>query len=288
MFAFDLSDPKFSAPALNAPRPCAHASNCYYNGPNGCAFVHPGEEGTGMKIFDARTVTDHAGKETWQKATVRLIGGAGFYERRRLKMSWPQWCALPKNAHLQKPVKPAPAAATEPQLAPSVAQFFAAAKKTTVIMEPAPAQPLQVKFSELGPVEQTRAMFQTGYAVDTPEIVAARAAFMASFSPQARALNEKAIAEVRRQQMGNALYSLIEPFIAQNKEDMKAGGVWHDKITAGKITGMLLEALTYEELRDLLTNTAELTEKLAEACVVLKDAGDISDACATARQAMAV
>jgi len=120
MFAFNLADPQFSAPELNAPRPCAHASNCYYNGPNGCAFVHPGEEGTGMKIFHSRVLTDETGKETWQKATVRLIGGAGFYERRRLKMSWPQWCALPKNSHLQKPAK----VAQPQQLAPSVARIF--------------------------------------------------------------------------------------------------------------------------------------------------------------------
>jgi hypothetical protein len=274
MFAFDLSDPKFSAPALNAPRPCAHASNCYYNGPNGCAFVHPGEEGTGMKIFDARTVMDHTGKETWQKATVRLIGGAGFYERRRLKMSWPQWCALPKNAHLPKPVKlvkpvpvetlPNETVAPPQPLAPSVAQLFPSA----------PAQPLVVDFSSLGPVEQGRAMFQRGYAVDTPEIIAARAAFMASFNAQARALNEKAIAEVQRQQTGNQLYSMIAPFLAENQEAMKEGGVWHDKITAGKITGMLLEGLDHQELQSLLADMDELKDKLAECCVLIKAAAE--------------
>ena len=303
-FAFNLADPQFSAPELNAPRPCAHASNCYYNGPNGCAFVHPGEEGTGMKIFHARTVTDHAGKEMWQKATVRLIGGAGFYERRRLKMSWPQWCALPKNAHLPKPVKlvkPVPAEtlpnetvpAAQP-LAPSVARLFPAVGPSFVtasglrverLVEPAPAQPLMVNFSQLSPIDQFRAMYQRGYAVQTPEIAAARAAAEAAFSPEARALNEKAIQEVKRQQMGNALYAFIHPFIAEQKEAMKEGGVWHDKITAGKITGMFLEGLDHQELQAMLANTAELTDKIADACVVLKEAGDISDACDRAREA---
>jgi hypothetical protein len=272
MFAFNLSAPEFSAPELNAPRPCAHASNCYYNGPNGCAFVHPGEEGTGMKIFHARVVREN-GKETWQKATVRLIGGAAFYERRRLKMSWPQWCALPKNAHLPKPGKAqlAPAAeplapATEPltpaqpTLTPSVARLFQMAAAETV------------PFSSLSPVEQWRAMFQTGYAIQTPEIVAARANFMASFSEQARALNEKAIAEMKRQQIGNALYAIIAPFLAETMEAMKEGGVWHDKITAGKLTGMLLEGFSYEELTVMLSDMDDLKDRLAECCVLIKAA----------------
>ena len=106
-FAFDFNaNPEFSRPELNAPRPCKHAANCFYGGEGGCAFVHPGEEGTGLQLFPSRSVKDpETGKEIWQKATVRLIGSAKFYERRRLKMSWPQWCSLPKNAHLPKPSK---------------------------------------------------------------------------------------------------------------------------------------------------------------------------------------
>lgn len=274
-FAFNFADPQFSAPELNAPRPCAHASNCYYNGPNGCAFVHPGEEGTGMKIFHARVVRDN-GKETWQKATVRLIGGAAFYERRRLKMSWPQWCALPKNAHLPKPGKPQLA----PPLAPSVARIFQelapAAAQTT--LTPSVARLFQmaaaeaVPFSSLSPVEQWRAMFQTGYAIQTPEIIAARANFMTSFNEQARALNEKAIAEMKRQQIGNALYAIIAPFLAETMEGMKEGGVWHDKITAGKLTGMLLEGFSYEELIAMLSDMDDLKDRLADCCVLIKAA----------------
>jgi len=277
MFAFNFSDTQFSAPELNAPRPCAHASNCYYNGPNGCAFVHPGEEGTGMKIFHARVVKDQAGKEMWQKATVRLVGGASFYERRRLKMSWPQWCALPKNAHLPKPAKVsapaalAPAALAPAALAPSVAPFFTQPpQKPLVTVISAPAQPLQVNFCSLGPVEQWRAMFQKGYALDTPEIIAARAAFLASFSADVRALNEKAIAEMKHQQMGNALYAIIAPFLAENESAMKEGGVWHEKMTAGKITGMLLEGFSFEELCPMLSDLDELKDKLAECCDLIK------------------
>jgi hypothetical protein len=57
-----------------------------------CAFVHPGEEGTGRRLFEERTTTNEAGETTTQKACVRLTGKAGFYERRRLRLSWPAWC----------------------------------------------------------------------------------------------------------------------------------------------------------------------------------------------------
>ncbi len=210
-FAFNFSDPQFSAPQLNAPRPCAHAANCYYNGPNGCAFVHPGEEGTGMKIFHARVVKDsQTGKEMWQKATVRLIGGAGFYERRRLKMSWPEWCALPKNAHLLKPTKTSPVEKQEKTVAP---------------------------FTQPPQSQEAQSEAQT------------------------------------RQNIGNALYPIINAFLAEEECNMKAGGVWHPSMTAGKITGMLLEGFSCNDLYPMMTDMATLTDTLAECCDILKAHG---------------
>jgi len=194
VFAFDLNDAAFSAPELNAPRPCKHASNCYYNGAGGCAFVHPGEEGTGFKIFPAR-ITETNGKETWQKATVRLIGGAKFYERRRLKMSWPQWCALPKNS-----------------------------------------------------VRSEKA----------PDIMAILANAHQAYE-----------GNMRRQKVGNDLYAIIEPFLAANEADMKAWNAWHPNITAGKLTGILLEWLDHEECVYLTQNHSVLHDRLAEACDVI-------------------
>jgi hypothetical protein len=93
------SDAPFSWPAepaldektLNSPQPCSHGSACRYDGP--CAFVHKGEEGTGRRLFPARTTQDKDGKNVEQAACVRLIGSPGFYERRRLRLSWPEWCA---------------------------------------------------------------------------------------------------------------------------------------------------------------------------------------------------
>jgi hypothetical protein len=90
---------EFDAPALNSPQPCIHGAGCVFTvkGPEGavlpgcCRFVHPGEEGTGRRLFPARTVE---GTGSTQPACVRLVGNAGFYERRRLKMPWQAWCEL--------------------------------------------------------------------------------------------------------------------------------------------------------------------------------------------------
>jgi hypothetical protein len=91
----------YDAPQLNSPQPCAHGAGCAYTVKDKetgeqvagcCAFVHPGEEGTGRRLFEERTTTNEAGETTVQKACVRLTGKAGFYERRRLRLSWPAWC----------------------------------------------------------------------------------------------------------------------------------------------------------------------------------------------------
>ena len=76
--------------------------------------------------------------------------------------------------------------------------------------------------------------------------------------------------EQQKQMLGERLYMLIVPTQSQ---------------LAGKITGMFLEGLDHQELQAMLANTAELTDKIADACVVLKEAGDISDACDRAREA---
>jgi hypothetical protein len=91
----------FDAPQLNSPQPCAHGAGCAYTVKDKetgeqvagcCAFVHPGEEGTGRRLFEERSTTNEAGETTVQKACVRLTGKAGFYERRRLRLSWAAWC----------------------------------------------------------------------------------------------------------------------------------------------------------------------------------------------------
>jgi hypothetical protein len=87
---------EMDAPELNSPQPCKRGIHCNYMvkneadewEPGCCRGVHPGEEGTGRRIFPARITED--GRE--QSACVRLTGRAGYYERRRLRLSWSQWC----------------------------------------------------------------------------------------------------------------------------------------------------------------------------------------------------
>jgi len=83
----------FDKPELNSPQPCIHGAGCVFTvknaegvvSPGCCRYVHPGEEGTGRRLFP---------KKDGKPACVRLTGNAGFYERRHLRMPWSDWCAL--------------------------------------------------------------------------------------------------------------------------------------------------------------------------------------------------
>ena len=93
-----FESPALDKPELRSPQPCKRGIHCDYkltDEASGtlvracCSGVHPGEEGTGRRLFPARTLDD--GRE--QPACVRLTGASqGFYERRRLRMSWAEWC----------------------------------------------------------------------------------------------------------------------------------------------------------------------------------------------------
>ena len=98
-YCFDWNVSEMNAPELKSPRACKHGAGCNYSG--SCGYVHPGEEGTGRQIFPARKFTDpKTGVERDQPACVRLIGNAGFYRRRQLKMTWPAWCAKQGMAYV--------------------------------------------------------------------------------------------------------------------------------------------------------------------------------------------
>jgi len=99
-----FENPAFDAPELKSPQPCIHGAGCVFTVKNAqgkpipacCRFVHPGEEGTGRRLFPERTIRDTFGDgdgKIVQPACVRLIGKAGFYERQRLRMPWQEWCA---------------------------------------------------------------------------------------------------------------------------------------------------------------------------------------------------
>ena len=97
-FAWSMeARPALNNPIFKSPSPCVWGSSCYYHGC--CRFVHPGEEGTGRKLFPGRiTFNQETNNMTWEPPVVRLIGNASFYERRRKGMSWPQWVAYKQMA----------------------------------------------------------------------------------------------------------------------------------------------------------------------------------------------
>jgi hypothetical protein len=300
--------PELNEPELNCPRLCVHGIHCTYTGPGktGCNFVHPGEEGTGRRLFPAR-VDEKTGQQ--QDACVRLVGSPGFYERRRLKMSWPQWCALPKNAHLrseprrgqEEPAPSAPAAAQ--QKPPVVVQ-----KKAVAVALPPPprAAPLaQAQQQQQQPPQWAQAqakppvgllIMQARIHLENSSALAAHyegivakgtdpTSFLGRCAQQQaemhRTLATRAATHLR-DLFGNELFARAGAFLDEVRADMVAAEQWSNEITAGRITGMLLEGLDHDELTQLLEDHQAFIEKMADASAILKQSGDAKLASASA------
>jgi hypothetical protein len=85
-----FADPAMDVPDLRSPQPCPRGNSCNYmigDTPGSCRWVHPGESGTGRRMFPAKGN---------KPPCVRLTGchrdaGGGYYARRHAKMSWRQW-----------------------------------------------------------------------------------------------------------------------------------------------------------------------------------------------------
>ena len=92
-------------------------------------------------------------------------------------------------------------------------------------------------------------------------------------APMHRAMATRAAAHLR-ELFGNQLFAKAGAFLDEVRADMVAAEQWSNEITAGRITGMLLEGLDYDELTQLLEDQQGFTEKMAEASAILKQAGD--------------
>jgi hypothetical protein len=66
--------------------------------------------------------------------------------------------------------------------------------------------------------------------------------------------------------LANKLYSLIVHQLTTATEEMIAGGYWHPHMTAGRISGMLLEAMTEEEIAGLTGDLKELAAQMIDCC----------------------
>jgi hypothetical protein len=251
--------PELDVKALNSPQPCSHGIHCTYKSDKCCAFVHPGEEGTGRRLFPARTVKNATGEDVWQAATVRLIGSPSFYERRRLKMSWPEWCAK-KNIAV-------PARAPKAEVAKAEVKAMVAAHPV----------PLSAIFTP-----QAQAMAQAMVQAQMQAMAQAQAMLFAQAQAQAQARDQRWAQESaqakEREFFGCALMDKLTPYLERLKADFMAGEpeeAWPANMTAGKITGMLLEGLDKSQLEELLVNDEKLEELAGQALDVLKEAWDV-------------
>jgi hypothetical protein len=77
-----------------------------------------------------------------------------------------------------------------------------------------------------------------------------------------------------RNVLGNALYAIISPFLEEVKPSLIEAGQWCDAITAGKLTGMILESNDFKGICHLLENHSEMKEVLADGCHILKTVAD--------------
>ena len=258
------SSPPFSWPAqpeldeksLNSPQPCQHGGNCTYKKADACcAFVHPGEQGTGRVFFPARMTTAD-GKQIYQKAAVRLVGSS-FYERRRLGLSWPEWCA---KKGLKPVVQAVPVVPVVPVASPV----------------PVPGQVISNGQISLGPQPSPQVM-QLAYLFQAMQQAAQAAQAQMQAYAQQQAEAEAILAAQHKQHLGTLLFAKIEPKLAAMKEiaaysdEEQEAVAWPENITTGKITGMFVEGMDANELQELLKDDAVYEERFNEAIGVLHD-----------------
>ena len=261
------AQPELDEKELNSPQPCGHGAGCTYNGP--CAFVHPGEEGMGRRLFPGRTVEDKDGNEIEQAAAVRLIGSPGFYERRRLKMSWPQWCAK-KGIKVASPAVPAPAAGAKPASSwPSLPQAqMQPQAQAQMQMQPQAqmqtyAQP-QMQLWQMQQMQQMHQMHQMQHMQQMQQM--AQTVERLQTSLQASQNMSRADKAELRNLFGDNLYQQLTPFLAEIKEQYT--GTWPESATAGKIVGMFLE-LENSTILDILLNKDTMSSKVTDALEIL-------------------
>ena len=247
------AEPELDEKKLNSPQPCQHGVNCTYKKPGACcAFVHPGEQGTGRVFLPERTYMEN-GTQKYQPATVRLVGSS-FYKRRRLGLSWPEWCEQVEKARSQaRPDRPEPRAEPQTLQAP-----FAISNGMVVGSQPIP-EVIQKAFlhayQQACAAQEIAQQFKA-YAVQQIEAKAVLAA-------------------QHKQNLGNLVYAKVEPKLATLKaqaeysDEQQEAMVWPENMTAAKVTGMFFNAMDADELQQLLNDEAFFEQKLGEALEIL-------------------
>ena len=180
----------FDLVELKSPQPCIHGAGCVFTvkndegivSPGCCRYVHPGEEGTGRRLFPAKN-----GKP----ACVRLTGNAGFYERRRLRLPWSEWCSLkgipykrnePGVRH--EPVKRVPFDSKKPRVALTLVQEMQQEQAAVIFRVETEEEAAEIRNRALNvsPVEM-----KTMLTVGTPE----------AFTVSLRVANDEEVAALK-------------------------------------------------------------------------------------------
>ena len=308
------AEPELDEKVLNSPQPCSHGSGCRYNGP--CAFVHKGEEGTGRRLFPARMVLKD-GKEVKQEAAVRLIGSPSFYERRRLRLSWPEWCAKKGIQQHAAPPKATPAfadasgawpsivAQAQAQTQPAQAQGKTFASVAAQAQKPLPLlscmsqgktprpEPQEAVFYSYYSNIYQQAIAQHGsiekaLAVACQNMRTASAAAAAVPVPVPTVIPTPVVSPVPvvspadlRNEYGQKLYDKLTTFKEEMMEFMPN---WPVTSTPGMITGMFLD-LDTEDWDKLLNDESYFEERVKEALEALEAAAAYKEEAAAARAA---
>lgn len=306
------AEPELDEKVLNSPQPCSHGSGCRYNGP--CAFVHKGEEGTGRRLFPARMVMKD-GKEVKQEAAVRLIGSPSFYERRRLRLSWPEWCAKKGIQQPAAPPKATPAftdasgawpsmvaqtqTQAQPQAQPAQTQGKTFASVAAQKVAPASASAPQPQTKPLPKPEPQETVFYSYYSNIYQQAIAQHGSIekalavacqnMRTASAAASVPEPVPVATViptpadLRNEYGQKLYDKLTTFKEEMMEFMPN---WPVTSTPGKIAGMFLE-LDVEDWDKLLNDESYFEEKVKDALEVLEAAAAYKEEAVAARAARA-
>lgn len=292
------------------PRPCRSGAACVWVDPTGervCSGVHPGEEGLYLKYFPARSVRDESsGSQRWEPATIRLVGDgedretrARFYERRRLRLSWPDWCA---QQGLSSPAAVAAGAAgtgrrkERIQLDSGFGAFpassppaFAAVPVARPRTPPPEPRPSAEELAAMAAAEQRRqavryqqqlamaaAEQQARLWLQYQEMMRQQQALMQlqlqkaqQQLPQDLARDPRLSTVQRKNVLGERIYPLVKAALDKSAADREVLGLAHPTITAGKITGMWLEGYSTDELLELESDDAIFSPALMEACTVL-------------------
>jgi hypothetical protein len=272
-------------PELHCPQPCKWAANCVYKAGTGCGFVHPGEHGTALKLFEERTTDGRT-----QPAVVRLLG-ASFYERRRLGLSWPEWCArkgLPAPVPLSALAKQAPASA--PAKAPasrivavstikagpidaSYVQGLLRQRLTEALVN-AISWVMRYKQAEICSAGLFSPVLLAQVLVDMKfqqmDQLMSNSPPMDKILPHVVEAGEFLLKR-KRSSIGEYLYPQIQSALTESEPFRAEVGFVGAHFNPGKITGMLLEDLEEAEQLCRPDMQGRLTERIMEACELLKE-----------------